>query len=242
LYQGALWGWGGTLAIPTIDFYFMPEILWQGCDCNLPLSINYIPINNENRKNDLSTDNKDNINDNSNVNDKSDNHDGQFSSKKNIITDAKNSIELNSKNIQKNKSRSIDHQNIEYSTTSNDEDSFNMRKRLNSVKPQELFSEQIVFFSGIPQLPITPPTEINELWKILQSRYLFPPQNRTHIYIFPGSIRHLHPEFDSALSILLRTDPMVMVVLAGMYLFIHVHKMYIYSVNVCVHTYICVVI
>jgi hypothetical protein len=71
-------------------------------------------------------------------------------------------------------------------------------------------------YIGIPQLPITPPIDMSELWKILQSRYLFPPQNRTHIYIFPGSIRHLHPEFDSALSILLRTDPMVMVVLAGM--------------------------
>ena len=50
-----------------------------------------------------------------------------------------------------------------------------------------------------------------ELWAILQTRYLFPSQNQTHLYIFPGGVRQLHPEFDSALSIMLKTDPLVMV-------------------------------
>jgi hypothetical protein len=199
MYQGALWGWGGTLVIPTIDFYFIPEILWQGCDCNLPLSIDYIPIKSENS--DVNDGNHHNGEVDS-YNDK--NYDDKDSPMKKTIIDEKNSRETNSKD---NKHK--------YSTASNDDESFNIRKRLNSVKPQVLFSEQIVFFSGIPQLPIAPSIEINELWKTLQSRYLFPPQNTTHIYIFPGTIRHLHPEFDSALSILLKTDPMVMVVLAG---------------------------
>jgi hypothetical protein len=132
------------------------------------------------------------------------NYDKDIQMKKGIIND-KNAVEIDSKNNKK----------IKYSTPSNNEESFNIRKRSNSVKPQQLFSEQIVFFSGIPQLPIAPSMESNELWKILQSRYLFPPQNTTHMYIFPGTIRHLHPEFDSALSILLKTDPMVMIVLAG---------------------------
>jgi hypothetical protein len=29
----------------------------------------------------------------------------------------------------------------------------------------------------------------------------------THLYIFPGSVKHMHPEFDSAISVLLKTDP-----------------------------------
>ena len=34
-YQAALWGWGGTVAIPTLDFFFAPSFLWQGRSCAL---------------------------------------------------------------------------------------------------------------------------------------------------------------------------------------------------------------
>ena len=34
-YQAALWGWGGTVAIPTLDFFFAPALLWQGRSCAL---------------------------------------------------------------------------------------------------------------------------------------------------------------------------------------------------------------
>ena len=34
-YQAALWGWGGTVAIPTLDFFFAPTMLWQGRSCAL---------------------------------------------------------------------------------------------------------------------------------------------------------------------------------------------------------------
>ena len=32
---GALWHYGGSLGIPTLDYYFMPEIFWQHSQCGL---------------------------------------------------------------------------------------------------------------------------------------------------------------------------------------------------------------
>ncbi len=32
-----------------------------------------------------------------------------------------------------------------------------------------------------------------------------------HLYLFPGSVKHLHPEFDAVLLVLLRTDPQALV-------------------------------
>lgn len=45
-------------------------------------------------------------------------------------------------------------------------------------------------------------------------RYLLPPLNASHLYLFSGSVRYLHPEFDSALGYLLKTDPKAIVVVA----------------------------
>lgn len=36
LWQGALWGWGGTLGLPGLDFYLAPEVLWSGVMCHMP--------------------------------------------------------------------------------------------------------------------------------------------------------------------------------------------------------------
>jgi hypothetical protein len=33
-FQGALWGWGGTTGISSIDFYFIPEMFWRASNCN----------------------------------------------------------------------------------------------------------------------------------------------------------------------------------------------------------------
>jgi hypothetical protein len=33
--SGALWHYGGSLGIPTVDYYFMPEIFWQHSQCGL---------------------------------------------------------------------------------------------------------------------------------------------------------------------------------------------------------------
>jgi hypothetical protein len=32
-YQGALWGWGGSLGIPSLDFYITPAVLWTQSKC-----------------------------------------------------------------------------------------------------------------------------------------------------------------------------------------------------------------
>ena len=37
LVQAALWGWGGTLGIPTIDYYFIPEPLISRARCPMPM-------------------------------------------------------------------------------------------------------------------------------------------------------------------------------------------------------------
>jgi len=80
--------------------------------------------------------------------------------------------------------------------------------------PQTLFSEQVVLLRGLPPLPAVKAAQRTELWKILEGRYLLPPANQVHLYLFPGSVRHMHPEFDAVLEVLLRTDPAALVVLA----------------------------
>eukprot|EP01036_Dinobryon_divergens_P002119 gene2119-2788_t len=32
--QLALWGWGGSLGIPAIDYFLIPEVLWMGSKCS----------------------------------------------------------------------------------------------------------------------------------------------------------------------------------------------------------------
>ena len=74
-----------------------------------------------------------------------------------------------------------------------------------------------MLLSGLPPLPVEPfPRELlqGELWKTLQQRFLLPAANKIHMYLFPGTVRHLHPEFDAALGVLLRTDPLALVVVA----------------------------
>ncbi len=34
-FQAALWGWGGSLGIPTIDYYIAPSVLWTKSKCRL---------------------------------------------------------------------------------------------------------------------------------------------------------------------------------------------------------------
>ncbi len=53
------------------------------------------------------------------------------------------------------------------------------------------------------------------MWYCKQTRYLLPQRNETHLYLFAGSVRYLHPEFDAALSTLLRTDMKAVVVIAA---------------------------
>jgi hypothetical protein len=145
-FQGALWGWGGSLGVPSIDYYIAPEVLWTKSRCRLS--------------------------------------DG----------------------------------NAEYSI------------------PQELYSEQVILLEGIPPLPSVTTTTatatassarskeisgpvvrsplIIEDGNVLELRYLLPPLNSSHVYLFSGSVRYMHPEFDAALGFLLKTDPKAIVVVA----------------------------
>lgn len=56
-----------------------------------------------------------------------------------------------------------------------------------SVPPQDLFTEQVVLFEGLPYIP-TPVSilSLDEIRALLQTRYLLPTNNQTHLYIFPG--------------------------------------------------------
>ena len=33
--QGALWGWGGSLGSPSLDFYLAPSVLWTQSKCRM---------------------------------------------------------------------------------------------------------------------------------------------------------------------------------------------------------------
>ena len=143
VWQGSLWGWGGSLGIHTMDFYFVPEPLMSAATCpRQTLRSNPLGQDGENIDSDLEY-----------------------------------------------------YENI-------------------MEPPQTLYSEQVVLLKGLPPLPAVRATSRTELWKILQERYLLPPANQVHLYLFPGSVRHMHPEFDAVLDVLLRTDPAALVVLA----------------------------
>jgi hypothetical protein len=78
--------------------------------------------------------------------------------------------------------------------------------------PQDLFMEQVIFLDGLPAIPRHSPVSQDILYNFLQERLLLPNLNMTHVYLFPGSVKHLHPEFDAALIYLLKTDPLAMII------------------------------
>jgi hypothetical protein len=79
---------------------------------------------------------------------------------------------------------------------------------------------------GAPSIVYDTSADHAQLQELAREVYLLPPLNHTHIkqsispygrqqqqqtpmhvYVFPGSVKHMHPEFDSAIAVLLRTDP-----------------------------------
>ena len=72
---------------------------------------------------------------------------------------------------------------------------------------------EVVLLEGIPPVSSLSIASMGqkELWSILKDKYLMPPADRIHLYLFPASVKHMHPEFDSVLAILLKTDPHAMV-------------------------------
>lgn len=67
---------------------------------------------------------------------------------------------------------------------------------------------------GTPPHMSSPVASKEDLWSMLQERFHFPQLNSTQLYLFPGSVKHLHPEFDAVLDILLRTDQNTVVVVS----------------------------
>lgn len=122
VWQGALWGWGGTLQMPSIDFFFVPEMMWRHSRC--------------------------------------------------------------------------------------------AQVRGAVVPPQDTYGEQVILLEGLPLTSLPPLLSIDEGRALLQARYLMSASNSTNIYLFPGSVKHLHPEFDRVIDIILKTDPVAVVVFA----------------------------
>ena len=87
------------------------------------------------------------------------------------------------------------------------------------MSPQQLYSEQVVLLEGLPPYARVKDKESPyksgsgpEVWEKFQKFLLLPPENRSHLYLFPGSVRQFHPEMDQAVSIILKTDPLAIVI------------------------------
>jgi hypothetical protein len=171
IWQGALWGWGGTLGIDTLDFYFIPEPLWlftakgkSGCPKRMTQSdlMSFYTDHDEMNLNNAEMGEYDDTN--------------AFSPHNMDQPD------------------SLDHVIVQ--------------------PQQDLFKEQVVFLKGLPPLPSVTAVKRYELWSVMEHQYFMPYLNQSHLYLFPGSVRHMHPEFDQALYVLLKTDPQAVVLMA----------------------------
>lgn len=122
--QGALWGWGGTTGVKSLDYFFIPEVLVNQAKC--PPS----PVHSRN------------------------------------------------------------------------------------IYPAACFKEQLVLLEGFPPLPRMAPISHEEMRHIMRSRYLLDVSNKTNIYLLPTSAKHLHPEYDKVIEVVLMTDPSAIFVVA----------------------------
>lgn len=152
-FQGLFWTYGGSLGIPTIDYYFIPEIFWLESKC--PPRHLHSP--------------------------------STFSSGSAALAASSASL-----------SHSNSHQLHQYQL------------------PQELYREQILFLEGIPFLPRLPPMSPDEVRGSMKAKYLLEISNRTNLYLLPISIKYLHPEFDKAIEVILRSDPRSMIVITSL--------------------------
>jgi len=183
LFQLVLWGWSCvTLGIPTIDYYIIPEPLFDHVKCSL--------------------------------------------------IDSNDAVSLTAP--------TVDDIGIEEDMDDGDNYKRPVKKW---VTPHELFNEQVLVLQGNPPVlnnsdssaPFYRHKTHVELLSLLTSRYLLPASvavssangrgqnkleyssgnnNNTHYYIFPGSVKHLHPEFDPVLKLILTTDPHAVILLA----------------------------
>lgn len=202
-WQGALWGWGSTLGVNTIDYYFVSEPLWYGA--NMP----------RHPKHGASLEH-------GGGNQGVGKPQGCPIQKKrgpegHLYTYGP-STGTDPHDVVQERGRERVHKVEKAVTGLNDEGG----ESYAIYPPSELFSEQVVFLRGLPPLPVVAAARRAELWSIMRTKYFLPMPTRErsnhlhalHLYLFPGSVRHMHPEFDQALYILLKTDPAAMVIMA----------------------------
>lgn len=195
-WQGALWGWGSTLGVNTIDYYFVSEPLWHGA--SMPRRAR----------------------DGSGL-EYGGSHASGMGKAQGCPMQRKrgpegdlfiygSSVGTGTGNTDAKLHRDA------VDLPDDGQDSYVI------YPPSELFSEQVVFLRGLPPLPVVVAARRAELWSVMRTKYFLPMPTRErsnhlhalHLYLFPGSVRHMHPEFDQALYILLKTDPAAMVVMA----------------------------
>ncbi len=187
-WQGALWGWGNTIGVNTIDYYFISEPLWHTTSWRT-------------RGGDMYSMRM---------------HGCPLPRKRTSEGELHTSGAFNFSLFEK----TIDHDTEEKraDTYSAEKD----REAYVIYPPSDLFSEQVILLRGLPPLPVVAAVRRAELWSIMRFKYFLPMPSHErsnhlhalHLYLFPGSVRHMHPEFDHALYILLKTDPAAMVVMA----------------------------
>ena len=171
LHQGILWGYGGTLGIPSIDYYFMPEVFWRHSKCPVTMKTHGEAASKSNKPARSASSNSG-----------SGGTGGSGGAKKRVSSSSgfiAGSASASSSVVQ--------------------------------APPQDLFREQVVLLEGLPSVPRPKEVSIVEVSSVLQNRYLLMLGNRTHLYIIPCTVKLLHPEFDSVIEVILKTDPTALI-------------------------------
>jgi hypothetical protein len=170
-FQGLYWTYGSSLGIPSIDYYFIPEIFFSDTKC--PKLLNDFGVGGERSG-----------------------RSGPGGGGSSVLSSVMSSSSSNSFS---SASASLSHYNSHLSS--------------NYHLPQELFSEQVLFLSGIPFVPRLPALSPDELRSSMKAKYLLEITNRTNLYLLPVSVKNLHPEFDKSLEVILRSDPHSMIII-----------------------------
>ena len=205
-WQGALWGYGGTCGVNAIDFFFIPEPMWyntqhSGCPMRERKlhKIGELIVSHPREGSGAE----------------------ERTGADTLSPESRRAAEI-ARLRQQVTEESIDpFSSISLDGLDGGGDS-SVRANTRPHPQSDLFHEQVVYLRGLPPLPRITAMRRVELWEVLRSRYFIPvptkePSNHLHalhLYLFPGSVRQMHPEFDQALYVLLKTDPAAMVVMA----------------------------
>ena len=198
MFQIVLWGWGcNTLGIPTIDYYIVPEVLFDGVRCKMQKNI------------DLSG-----------------------SSSSSSGSDSGSSVGLESSttlSYQKEHPQAIFHEQVvvlsgmppimrlkDALPTSNFYRNKNRMQLLSHLESRYLLptASSMGASAAHARTRSTPSTTSSSSTRSTSgSQSTIEGTGNPHYYIFPGSVKHMHPEFDPVLKIILTTDPNAVILL-----------------------------